>query len=147
MENQSQQCNIVHNLFLLIDAHQHYFLYQRIYVESKKRCIHKTMWGQKAALTKTTFGSHPVAFGVFSGHAEAMLVLESMRHDNRAEGVSVDFRRQGGREFSLGLVHVKFWRSLRLLAECCCSGSCDYMVMFLYFMITIFQGIYSTNEK
>jgi len=25
-------------------------------------------------------------------HAEAMLVLESMRHDNRAEGVSVDFR-------------------------------------------------------
>ena len=73
----------------------------------------------------------------FSGHAEAMLVLESMRHDNRAEGVSVDFRRQG----------VKIWRTLRLLAECCCSGSCDYMVMFLYVMITIFQGIYPTNEK
>ena len=77
---------------------------------------------------------------VFSGHAEAMLVLESMRHDNRAEGVSVDFRRQG----------VKIWRSLRLLAECCCSGSCDYMVMFLYVMIhdyEIFQGIFTTNEK
>ena len=82
--------------------------------------------------------TEPVAFGVFfSGHAEAMLVLESMRHDNRAEGVSVDFRRQG----------VKIWRTLRLLAECCCSGSCDYMVMFLYVMITIFQGIYPTNEK
>ena len=46
-----------------------------------------------------------------------MLVLESMRHDNRAEDVSVDFRRQGGREFLLRLVAEKFW-SLRLLAEC-----------------------------
>ena len=64
-------------------------------MEFKNRCVHKTMWGQKKSLTKTTFGPHPVAFGVFSGHAEAMLVLESMRHDNRAEGVSVDFRRGG----------------------------------------------------
>ena len=105
------------------------------------------MWGQKMPWQKQRLDPTLLPLAFFSGHAEAMLVLESMRHDNRAEGVSVDFRRGGGREFPLGLVHVKFWRSFRLLAECCCSGSCDYRVMFCTSWLQYFRVFFIPPMK
>ena len=67
---------------------------------------------------------HPVALAFFSGHSEAMLVLESMRHDNRAEGVSVDFRCGAGRGFLwVGSCEVlEEFKEVFLLVLRCCPG-------------------------